>query len=123
MTIKIAAITFDCEHPAVLASFWSEVFDSPVDPGPDDAAEFFASIGLANRSGVGPTMMFIKVPEGKAAKNRMHLDLDTDDVTIAVARLVELGATVVHSKSEWGVEWTTLTDPEGNEFCIASHGD
>jgi predicted enzyme related to lactoylglutathione lyase len=38
-----------------------------------------------------------------------------------VDRLVGLGATVVHDKHEWGITWTTLTDPEGNEFCVAKH--
>ena len=38
-----------------------------------------------------------------------------------VSRLVALGATRVHDKDEWGIQWTTLADPEGNEFCIAEH--
>lgn len=66
-------------------------------------------------------MMFIAVPEGKTVKNRMHLDLQADDRAAEVARLVELGATVVHDKDEWDTRWTTLTDPEGNEFCVATH--
>lgn len=38
-----------------------------------------------------------------------------------VERLLALGATKVHDKDEWGVNWTTLLDPEGNEFCVAEH--
>ena len=69
----------------------------------------------------GPVMMFIQVPEAKAAKNRMHLDLSADDRDAEVERLVALGATRIHDKDEWGIQWTTLADPEGNEFCIAEH--
>lgn len=121
MSLSIAAITFDCENAATLAAFWSAAFNRPVDPGDPAAAEFFASIGRADPTPGQPVMMFIKVPEAKSAKNRIHLDLQADDRAGEVKRLVELGATVVHDKDEWEVRWTTLTDPEGNEFCVATH--
>ena len=120
MTSEIASITFDCGHAESLAAFWANVLGRDVDPGPPGQGEFFASIG---RDGDGPMMMFLKVPEGKAAKNRVHLDLGTADRAAEVERLVALGATHVHDKDEWGVSWSTLTDPEGNEFCIAEHHD
>lgn len=119
MSLSIAAVTIDCADARVVSAFWSAVFDQPLDPEPP-ASQFFASIGRS-RPGSGPAMMFIAVPEPKTVKNRMHLDLDADDREAEVARLVELGATVVHDKDEWGTRWTTLSDPEGNEFCVASH--
>ena len=121
MTLSIAAITLDCRNAADLGAFWSAVFEQPLDaePAPN---QFFASIGRSPEStSTGPTMMFIAVPEAKTAKNRMHLDLQADDREAEVARLVDLGATVVHDKDEWETRWTTLTDPEGNEFCVAKH--
>ena len=120
MTSRIMSVTVDCENAAQLAGFWAQVLGTEVDPGQPDASEFFASIGRAGVGG-GPMMMFIKVPEGKTAKNRVHLDLATDDRTAEVARLVQLGATHLHDKDEWGVSWSTLADPEGNEFCVAQH--
>ena len=66
-------------------------------------------------------MMFIAVPEAKSVKNRVHLDLDADDREAEVRRLIELGATHIHDKDEWGISWTTLADPEGNEFCVGQH--
>lgn len=66
-----------------------------------------------------PAMMFIQVPEGKAVKNRLHLDLSADDREAEVARLVELGASVHSTRDEWGITWTTLLDPERNEFCVS----
>ncbi len=64
--------------------------------------------------------MFLKVPEGKTVKNRVHLDLHADDPEAEVTRLLGLGASHVHEKKEWGSQWTTLADPEGNEFCVAA---
>jgi len=66
--------------------------------------------------------MFIQVPEGKEVKNRVHLDFDfdSDDIAGEVARVTALGATHIHDKAEYGLTWTTLADPEGNEFCIGS---
>lgn len=82
------------------------------------ASEFFARI---EGGGGDPMMMFIQVPEAKSVKNRMHLDMNAGDRAAEVERLVALGATVVHEKNEFGMQWTTLADPEGNEFCVASH--
>lgn len=121
MTLSIAAITFDCQHAADLAAFWSAALDRPVDPRDPDTAEFFASIGAAEPEPGQVSMLFIKVPESKTVKNRAHIDLNTEDRAAEVERLIGLGASVVHDKEEWGVRWTTMTDPEGNEFCVATH--
>ncbi len=121
MSLDIAAITFDCDNAQTLSAFWSEALRRPVDPGGDETGVFFQSIGRTEPMPGKPAMMFIKVPEGKTVKNRTHLDLDAGDRAAEVDRLVELGATIVHDKDEWGVRWTTMTDPEGNEFCVATH--
>lgn len=121
MPLDIAAITFDCRHAMDLARFWSAALDRPIDPGDESTAEFFASIGRSGPADGRPVLMFIQVPEPKSVKNRVHLDLDAGDRAAEVERLVALGATVVHDKDEWGTRWTTLTDPEGNEFCVAAH--
>ena len=122
MTIDVAAITFDCADAGKVAAFWSAALDRPLDPSEPGSSEFFASIGRQGAAaGSGPALMFIQVPEGKTVKNRVHLDLVADDLGAEVERLVALGATHVHDKEEWRVTWTTLTDPEGNEFCVADH--
>ena len=64
-------------------------------------------------------LLFLKVPEGKSVKNRMHLDFHTADRAAEVVRLVRLGATAHDTHHEYGIEWTVMTDPEGNEFCVA----
>jgi predicted enzyme related to lactoylglutathione lyase len=118
MALVHRAVTFDCADATVVSQFWSAVFDRSIDTEPMPPSPFFASIGLADPAGVA--YMFIQVPEGKSVKNRVHLDLDADDVAAEVARVIALGATHIHDKDEFGLQWTTLADPEGNEFCIGT---
>jgi len=119
MSLHVAAVTFDCSNALTVAGFWSAALGRPVDDqGEMAASEFFARIP---GEGSDPLMMFIQVPEEKTAKNRVHLDMQADDRAAEVERLVGLGATVVHEMHEYGMVWTTLADPEGNEFCVATH--
>jgi predicted enzyme related to lactoylglutathione lyase len=115
MSLRIANVTFDCADPITLSSFWSKAFERPVDadPSPD-----FASIS-AKDDEPAPSLFFIKVPEAKAVKNRVHVDLAADDRHGEVTRLLGLGASHVADHDEGGVSWTVLHDPEGNEFCVA----
>jgi len=121
MTVSVAAVTFDCANAAALAGFWSEAIGVPLDKGEMGASEFFASIGMTEPGEAVPAMMFIQVPEGKTVKNRVHLDMKAQDRAAEVDRLVSLGATVIQDNDEYNVRWTTLADPEGNEFCVAEH--
>ena len=128
MTVTIASLTFDCTDALVVGTFWSAAVGRPLDP---KASSDFAAIGFAGRrdqagwapveSEQGPTWLFVKVPEPKTAKNRMHLDLASPDPEAEIVRLVGLGATRVADADEYGYRWTVMTDPEGNEFCIAKN--
>ncbi len=109
MSARLANITFDCDDPTTTARFWSAVLNRPV---ADGGSQFFAQI-----SGE-PAWLFIKVPEPKTAKSRMHVDLAAADRETEVARLVDLGATRLADRDEWGHRWTVLLDPEGHEFCV-----
>ncbi|ADG80344.1 VOC domain-containing protein OS=Tsukamurella paurometabola (strain ATCC 8368 / DSM / CCUG 35730/ CIP 100753 / JCM 10117 / KCTC 9821 / NBRC 16120 / NCIMB 702349 / NCTC 13040) OX=521096 GN=Tpau_3766 PE=4 SV=1 [Tsukamurella paurometabola] len=115
MTLTLQMINLDCANVAGQAEFWSRALGLEVDP--NDGNAFMRTVGYANPA--LPRMMFLAVPEGKTVKNRMHLDLHADDRPAEVARLVALGASHVRDHDEWGVQWSVLTDPEGNEFCIA----
>jgi catechol 2,3-dioxygenase-like lactoylglutathione lyase family enzyme len=114
MTARLAHLTFDAADPPALAAFWSDVLGRPVDP---DGSDFFTSIGMKQEP--GPSFFFIKVPEGRTAKNRCHPDLDADDREAEVIRLLGLGAERVSDHDEYGARWTVLRDPAGNEFCVA----
>jgi hypothetical protein len=72
------------------------------------------SVLVESDPGVRPRFWFTLVPEQKITKNRLHIDLRAGDRVAEVARLVKLGASVLATFDEW----TTLADPEGNEFCV-----
>jgi hypothetical protein len=114
MSLAIGVITFDCDQPRAVADFWSRALDRPIGPEPSD---FFVQIPPTDAS---PGMFFIKVPEGKTVKNRVHLDLHSPDGDRAteIDRLLGLGAERMGDHDEWGHTWTTLRDIEGNEFCV-----
>ena len=115
MALHLHSITFDAADPAELARFWAAVTGYEMGMANEYVSE------LSGDGTIGPRWLFVKVPEDKAAKNRMHLDLGTADLDGEVERVVGLGATLVGRYDEWGATWATFTDPEGNEFCIALH--
>jgi hypothetical protein len=59
-----------------------------------------------------------KMDTGRQVKNRLHLDVIAADPEVEIARLVELGATRVADRDEYGYTWTLMADPEGNEFDL-----
>jgi predicted enzyme related to lactoylglutathione lyase len=124
MTSVFRSITVDCRDAAALAGFWAGVLGWTVFS--DDDPEVLVAPAFPHTGSV-PQMLFIPVPEGKTAKNRLHLDLTPTDRTRdeEVARLLSLGATLVEDhRSEDGSGWAYLADPEGNEFCVErSHAE
>ncbi|GAA1633150.1 MULTISPECIES: VOC family protein [Brevibacterium] len=128
-SLNSLSITFDCTDVETQSLFWAELLHAEIDEG---ANEFVASIGGIH-DGASPTpgMLFLKVDDradarsagaessGRVvAKNPLHIDLDDPDYPADVDRAVALGATKVASFDEYGIEWTTLTDPEGYVFDI-----
>jgi hypothetical protein len=136
-------VTFDAADPRRLSEFWAVALDYVLQPPPEgfDSWEDWArSAGIPEHlwgnygaavdpAGNGPRLYFQKVPEGKTAKNRVHLDVNvgagvTDDaerrrkVDAHVERLVAAGATVFRELEEHGERCVVMHDPEGNEFCV-----
>lgn len=109
MALVFEHLTFDAAHAGRLATFWAAALGWDVAPG--------ATEELAALSGP-PSILFLRVPEAKTAKNRLHPDFLADDLEEEVARLVGLGATRLADREEWGARWATLADPEGNEFDV-----
>ena len=112
MGSTIHAITIDCANPERLAEFWAAALDYERRP---PSSEFLV---LADPSARGPRLLFQQVPEPKAVKNRVHLDLGAEDEDAEVERLVRLGATRVEKVDRDDGGWTVMRDPEGNEFCV-----
>ncbi len=132
-------VTFDCADPTALASFWCEVLGYAYDAPPsgfdtwDAALESFGvpperrndASAVSDPDGAGPRLFFQKVPEGKRAKNRVHLDVnvgapdhDWARVSSHAEKLREAGGTVVEERTDEMSRWIVMLDPEGNEFCV-----
>ena len=117
MTSVIKYITFDCHDPQALALFWSAALGYEI----VNWENFDAALSQA-ADGHLPRLAFIKVPEGKTVKNRLHLNVEPSGTTMEadVERLVGLGASRIEQFDEPYGTWTVMADPEGNEFCVAS---
>ena len=118
MNPVIRHITFDCtEDPYDNALFWSRLLGLPL---ADDDKPGDPEASISDPAG-GPTLLFVRVPEPKSAKNRLHLDLGPRGRTRAeeVERAVALGARRIGDfLRPDGGGWVVMADPEGNEFCI-----
>ena len=108
-------VVLDCSDLDRSAAFWSGVLGygaGPSSPGPYRQ--------LMPPAGNGVELLLQRVPERKAAKNRVHLDLRVPDLAAETARVTALGATRVTADpiEEDGWIWHVLADPDGNEFCV-----
>jgi catechol 2,3-dioxygenase-like lactoylglutathione lyase family enzyme len=108
------SVVLDCTDAAKLAAFWTGAL------GYEQVAADGEFIGLKDPDGRLPTLVLQRVPERKVIKNRMHIDVFSDDFDRHFVRLTDLGATIVtpeHLESD-GMRLVVLADPEGNEFCL-----
>jgi hypothetical protein len=128
MTSRFTEVIVDAREPAKLAEFWCQVLgyhivddsNAWVEIAPwRSAAEQPSIDAVLSKPGV-PTFIFVPVPEGKTAKNRMHMDLLPVDCGYAeeVDRVLALGARRRDVGQGDEPHWSVLADPEGNEFCI-----
>lgn len=138
-------IVFDCAVPAAQARFWAAALGYEPPPPPDGFGswedwlrannvppdEWGRASALVDPEGVGPRIYFQRVPEGKTAKNRVHIDVQVTKgrdvppeerrarVDAEVERLKALGASDARGPmEELGTYWVRMNDPEGNEFCV-----
>ena len=137
-------ITFDAADPAGLADFWAVALGYITQPPPagfDSWDAWATKMGipeenwndaraLVDPDGSGPRIFFQRVPEGKTAKNRVHLDVNAgggheveyadriDAVDRHVATLIDAGARKLEVFTQRGEYWIIMQDPEGNEFCV-----
>jgi hypothetical protein len=121
MTSRISHTTFDAIDAYAQSIFWSQVLDFMEDPDDPNLPEHEEClITSRDRSQL---LLFVTVPDSKQLKNRVHLDLRPTDRTREeeVERVIGLGAKFFADfRRPDGSGWITLTDPEGNEFCILS---
>ena len=137
-------VTFDCADPDGLGRFWGSALGYREQDPPDgfdtwedflrDAGvpekEWNSASAIVDPEGIGPRLYFQRVPEGKAAKNRVHLDGNVGGgahtpieerkrtIEAVAARLESEGATRVRQVEQRGEVWIVMQDPQGNEFCL-----
>ena len=133
-------VTFDAADPHALSEWWADLLDYEIERDGDFVAGLLAqglvtgadvvdrdgilhfadAASMHDPEGVGPRFFFQRVPEPKAGKNRVHLDLAVaqDDLEDAVERVVATGAAFIEYGSQGDHRWAVMQDPEGNEFCM-----
>jgi hypothetical protein len=118
----------DANDPHLVAIFWSLALGYIAEPGYEDPH----GASIIDPDGVGPAIGFLRVPEGKSVKNRMHIDIRVAGeppwnmierealIRAKVAVLASAGGTVVREELyDEHLGHVVMLDPEGNEFCVA----
>jgi hypothetical protein len=117
MSLRIQCLCVDSTDPPGLAAFWQEALGWRR-THEEDGEVVLEPLAGSPEDGVVPDLLILKVPETKAGKNRLHLDLRPDDQAAEVDRLLGLGARRADvGQGEEGT-WVVMADPEGNEFCV-----
>ncbi len=109
-------LVLDCAEPKRLAKFWCEALDY---------RNYYVDAHLAvlvPKEGIASPLLLQEVPEPKAGKNRMHLDIVVADIETEIHRLQGLGAHRIDERvqSFGGTQWVRMSDPEQNEFCVST---
>ncbi|MDI3195467.1 VOC family protein [Pseudarthrobacter sp. AL07] len=117
MNLRIQSVSIDSPDPKVPADFWEKALGWRRTYEVDDEIVLAPPAG-SPADGVSPDLLFLKVPERKVLKNRLHLDLRPDDQAEEVQRLEALGASRISVGQGPEVTWVVMADPDGNEFCV-----
>ena len=133
MALRSYTVVVDSLDPQAQARWWAQVLDwTTVFDTPDEAViipkdtplEPYDDLASWLRAGQG--MVFVRVPEEKSVKSRLHIDLaphTSQDRDEEIARLLQMGAAHADVGQTEADGWTVLRDPEGNEFCVLSSRD
>ncbi|MBV9119201.1 MAG: VOC family protein [Chloroflexi bacterium] len=124
MACRLTEVVIDCHDPRTLADFWRQVLGYQVVEELDEIIEIGPkppNPADIRQGPVPPVLTFIKVPESKGVKNRLHLDVSPtgDSQSEQLDRLLALGARRIDI-GQGDQPWVVLADPEGNEFCLLS---
>jgi hypothetical protein len=129
-SVKQIQVAFDCAEPERVARFWCEVLGYVVPPPPDGFAtwadyneslppeERGAWFACVDPTGAGPRLYFQRVPEGKVAKNRVHLDVRAGTGLVGAERLATLQAECDRLVALGAVHVRTMVADEENESCV-----
>ena len=117
MALNLGMVTTDTTDARSLAGWWAE------QTGADLSDQFGGGFIVLSGGSLPIILAFQQVDDPAPGKNRLHLDLTAEDLDGEVDRLVAAGATLVEKRGDENFRWTTLKDPAGNEFCVASQAE
>jgi Glyoxalase-like domain len=129
MTVRWYSVVVDSRDAAALSRWWAEALDWRIIYEAADEVVVVPPRSIDGARDIpplerGPGLIFVPVPEGKAVKNRLHIDLAPSpdaDQKAEVRRLEDMGARRVDvGQDPDKVSWVVMADPEGNEFCVLS---
>ncbi len=112
MNAIVGTVMIDCNDLDGMVEFWAQALDLEV------KVRYPDYVWLGRLSEKGPALAFQRVPEPREGKNRLHLDLVSEDPAAFATRVKELGGSKVEEREMSGFHWTVLADPEGNVFCV-----
>jgi predicted enzyme related to lactoylglutathione lyase len=111
------SLVIDCTDPDRLVRFWETAMNYTL----SQTLEDYRILLPASGQPVGPPLILQPVPESKAGKNRVHIDVHPEDAAAHITVLEALGGHRLGERVDaFGIWWQTMTDPEGNEFCVVS---
>jgi predicted enzyme related to lactoylglutathione lyase len=110
---RISHVMIDARDPETIARFWAALLVTEVEYRFDDGRFVFLAAGEH-----GPGIGIQRVPESKVTKNRVHVDLEVDDLEESTRWVRQHGGSRVADHQAAGVHWRIMADPEGNEFCL-----
>ena len=117
MEIRIQCLCINTTDPLRLATFWQAALGWRLHAGNENEVVLEPPEG-SPEDGVAPDLLFLRVPEEKSGRSRLHLDLRPVDQAAEVARLEGMGARRADVGQGPEVSWVVLADPDGNEFCV-----
>jgi catechol 2,3-dioxygenase-like lactoylglutathione lyase family enzyme len=108
-------LVIDCSDLERSATFWCAALGYRPDGPP--VGQY---LGLLPDKPIGLQLLLQRVDDPKPAKNRLHLDLRTRELSAEVARILALGGVLITEEpmTEFGFTWQILADPDGNELCV-----
>ena len=116
---RLVLVQIDCHDPVALGRFWSQVLGVEIEAVLGDPPHY-VNLGAPAGAPDGTGVAFQRVPERKSVKNRLHFDIEVDDLASATASIEALGGSRASTQdvSEYGYHWRVMHDPDGNEFCL-----
>ncbi len=112
---RLCHFVIDCDDLDRATRFWSAALDAIEEPVNEESRAVYRRLRLPDSE---VRILLQRTDDRKISKERMHLDIETDDVEAEVRRLEELGAVRWDHQQERGYDYWVLRDPWGNEFCV-----